>query len=73
VGLQQFLDPPGEQFSLIKDGRQRDGQAREISATDSFAGTVTVGSSRAARMSSTSRSDVLGAFGRSNWTPCLDS
>lgn len=27
--LQQFLDPPGEEFALVEDGLERDGQARD--------------------------------------------
>jgi hypothetical protein len=29
VSLQEFLDPPSQQFALVKDGRQRVGQARD--------------------------------------------
>lgn len=29
MGLQQFLDPPGQQFPLVKDGGQGAGQARD--------------------------------------------
>jgi hypothetical protein len=29
VGLQQFLDPPGQQLALVKDRGQRSGQARD--------------------------------------------
>ncbi|GAA3892981.1 hypothetical protein GCM10022207_71010 [Streptomyces lannensis] len=29
VSLQEFLDPPGQEFALVKDGGQRLGQARD--------------------------------------------
>ncbi|GGY32730.1 hypothetical protein GCM10010299_43910 [Streptomyces tanashiensis] len=86
VGLQQILDPPGQQVPLVKHGRERGGEAAgrggeaarrrggeaarlgTISAAASVPETVTACSSRAAKTSSTSRSAILGAFGRSRVT-----
>jgi hypothetical protein len=64
VSLQEFLDPPGQQSPLVKDVGQGSGEARDDQRGRFGAGTVTVCSSRAVKMSSTSRSAILGAFGR---------
>ena len=45
MGLREFLDPPGQQLALVKDGSQRGGQARDDQRGPSVPGTVTVCSS----------------------------
>ncbi|KOU25371.1 hypothetical protein ADK52_12110 [Streptomyces sp. WM6372] len=66
VVLQEFFDPPGRKFALVKAAARESARLGTISAAASVPGTMTVCPSRAVKMSSTGRSAILGAFGRNS-------
>jgi len=55
LGHQEFFDPSGQQLALVKDGDERAVRLGAISAAASVPGTVTVCSSTASKIPSTSR------------------